>query len=238
MTTQRYYDEFALGYDRHRGHPYHRLLDRLELQIIAPLLRDHDVLDLASGTGLLLMALQEQARSAVGVDLSRGMLHHARRRGLRVVQGSAEALPFPAAAFDLVCCFKAFPHLADPTLALAEMTRVCRPGGAVVLELYNPNSLRGYLRRFGPRRRVSESLHEGQVVTRFDTPETLSRRLPADLHLESVHGIRTLTPAGRLLGWPLLGPALGRLEAYLSARPRLFRWAGFLVVTLRRTTAP
>lgn len=238
MTTQRYYDEFALGYDRHRGHPYHRLLDRLELKILEPHLRDRDVLDLATGTGLLLMSMQEQAHSAVGVDLSRGMLHHARRRGLRVVQGSAEALPFPEAAFDLVCCFKAFPHLADPAQALLEMARVCRPGGAVVLELYNPNSLRGMLRRFGPRRHVSESLHEGQVVTRFDTPATLCALLPGDLRTESVHGVRTLTPAGRILGWPLLGPVLGRLETWLSARPRLYNLAGFLVVTLRKTGAP
>ena len=238
MKTQRYYDEFSQGYDRLRGHPYHRLVDRLELQILGPLIRDLEVLDVATGTGLLLMAMHEQARCAVGLDLSGGMLRHARRRGLRTVQGSAEALPFPDESFDVACCFKAFPHLDAPTSALEEMRRVCRPGGAVVLELYNPRSLRGLLRRHGPRRPVSTAVHEGQVTTRFDTLETLGQLLPAGLRPESVHGIRTLTPAGRMLSWPMLGRALCLAETALSARPRLFGLAGFLVVTLRRTEVP
>ena len=208
--------------------------DRLELTLLAPLTQGRRVLDVATGSGLLLCGLQEMAHRAVGVDLSQGMLRFARRRGLAVVQGTASALPFPDGAFDVVCCFKAFPHLTEPAEALAEMQRVVRQQGRIVVELYNPWSFRGMPRRRGPRRSVSASLNEGHIHTRYDTVMQLRRILPSGLRVEAVRGIRIITPAGALLDLPIIGSALGHLEQLVSRAPIFWRAAGFVVVTLRK----
>ncbi len=238
VDNQDYYDDFSERYDAHRGHAYHRLVDQLELEILAPLVRKRRVLDVATGTGLTLMGLAELAHRAVGVDLSRGMLRRARRRALAVIQGDAAALPLPDATFDVACCFKAFPHLPDPRRALAELGRVVREGGHVVVELYNPWSLRGVLRRRGPRRSVSDAYHEGHVHTRYDTVADLTAMLPPGLEVDQVRGIRITTPAGQLLSVPLLGPWLDSLERLATRMPALWRVAGFVVVILKRTAAP
>lgn len=238
VDNQDYYDDFSARYDAHRAHAYHRLVDQLELEILAPLVRHGRVVDVATGTGLTLMGLQELAHRAVGVDLSRGMLRWARRRALMVVQGDAAALPLPDAGFDVACCFKAFPHLPAPEHTLRELGRVVRVGGHVVIELYNPRSLRGVLRRRGPRRAISNAYHEGQVHTRYDTVADLARMLPTGLEVAGVRGIRVATPAGRLLSVPVLGPWLDGLERLATRLPALWRVAGFVVVILRRTAAP
>lgn len=49
------------------------------------------------------------------------------------MRGTAEALPFASAAFTLVFARFALHHLTDPRLAVAEMARVCRPGGRVAV---------------------------------------------------------------------------------------------------------
>jgi len=238
VRNQDYYDDFSTRYDAHRAGPYHRLVDQLELEILAPLVRRQRVLDVATGTGLTLMGLAELAHRAVGVDLSHGMLKRARRRALMVVQGDAAALPLPDAAFDVACCFKAFPHLPAPERALEELGRVVRVGGHVVVELYNPRSLRGVLRRRGPRRAVSDAYHEGEVHTRYDTVADLVRMLPPGLRLDAVRGIRVATPAGRMLSVPVLGPCLAGLERLATRLPALWRVAGFVVVVLKRTATP
>ncbi len=238
VDNQEYYDDFSERYDAGRGHAYHRLVDQLELEILAPLVRGRVVLDVATGTGLTLMGLAELAHRAVGVDLSAGMLRRARQRALLVMQGDAAALPLPDASFDVACCFKAFPHLPEPERALRELARVVREGGHVVVELYNPWSLRGLLRRRGPRRFISGAYHEGQVHTRYDTVEDLTAMLPPDLEVDQVRGIRITTPAGRLLSVPVLGGWLDGLERLATRLPALWRMAGFVVVVLKRTAAP
>lgn len=238
VDNQDYYDDFSAQYDAHRAHAYHRLVDQLELEILAPLVRQRRVVDVATGTGLTLMGLAELAHRAVGVDISSGMLRQARRRALLVVQGDAVALPLPDGDFDVACCFKAFPHLPSPERALRELGRVVRVGGHVVVELYNPWSLRGVLRRRGPRRAVSDTYHEGHVHTRYDTVADLTRMLPPGLEVAGVRGIRIATPAGQLLSVPVLGSWLDGLERLATRLPALWRVAGFVVVILKRTAAP
>jgi SAM-dependent methyltransferase len=89
------------------------------------------------GTGTGADALELEARLGVrvtGVDASRAMVEEARRRGLRDVRVAvAEALPFEATTFDGCWADRVFQHLAAPEVALAEMVRVTRPGGRVVV---------------------------------------------------------------------------------------------------------
>ena len=98
------------------------------------------VLDVACGPGILACALARQARHVVGIDITPAMIGQARARqqseGLANLQwhvGDARALPFADGVFDLVTTRYSFHHMPQPALALAEMQRVCQPGGRIVV---------------------------------------------------------------------------------------------------------
>src|SRR5204862_4116626 len=101
-STQSYYDRFSETYERERHHGYHRLIDELELELVRRYGQGRDVLEAGCGTGLLLREAARVGRSAIGLDLSCGMLRQAHGRGLRVVQGSLTAVPLPSESVDLV----------------------------------------------------------------------------------------------------------------------------------------
>lgn len=112
------------------------ILDRLP-HVRAPL-----VLDVATGTGRLPLALLEQPTfqgRVIGVDLSRKMLAAAAPKlapyGSRSVlmHTPAEHLPFPDDTFDLVTCLEALEFMMHPRDILCELARVLRPGGLLVL---------------------------------------------------------------------------------------------------------
>src|SRR5438046_6639699 len=136
-TTQEYYDRFAAGYETERHHGYHRLIDELELELVRRYGAGRDVFEAGCGTGLLLRETAAVARSAVGLDLSRGMLGPARARGLKVVQGSLTAVPLPDASFDLVYSMKVLAHVPPIQGAVAELNRLVRPRCTLLLEFYN-----------------------------------------------------------------------------------------------------
>jgi demethylmenaquinone methyltransferase/2-methoxy-6-polyprenyl-1,4-benzoquinol methylase len=118
------------------------------------------VLDLATGTADLAIqvARTEPAVSVVGLDPSAKMLEvgHAKVAradlGARVelVQGDAQALPFPNHSFASVCIAFGIRNVPDRAQALREMARVTRPGGRIaILELSEPRGgLLGALARF------------------------------------------------------------------------------------------
>ena len=227
--SRAYYDDFATGYERERHHGYHALLDELELGVALPFADGRDVLEVGCGTGLILGRLNAVARSAEGVDLSPGMLEKARARGLRVREASATELPYGDASFDLVLSFKVLAHVPDLPRALSEMARVCRPGGRVLAELYNPWSLRYLAKRLAGPGKISDGRTEADVFTRWDPPTKLGALLPPELALEEVRGLRVLTPAAFVHKLPFVGRALARAEHGVTRSP--LRWfGGFLVV--------
>ncbi len=128
-TTQAYYDRFAAGYEAERHHGYHRLIDELELDLVRRFGAGKDVFEAGCGTGLLLREAARVARTAVGLDLSRGMLEPARARGLSVLQGSLTDVPLPSETFDLVYSMKVLAHVPPIEAAVAELARLVRPGG-------------------------------------------------------------------------------------------------------------
>jgi ubiquinone/menaquinone biosynthesis C-methylase UbiE len=91
------------------------------------------VLDVGAGTGNVVTKVS--ARHRVAVDLSAEMLLRLREkdRAVHLVLAFAEALPFADATFDLVVTYSTLHHLADWS-PLAEMRRVTRPGGVVLLD--------------------------------------------------------------------------------------------------------
>lgn len=94
-------------------------------------------LDAGCGTGYQTRLLEALGYRTHGLDLSAGLLRVARRRHPRValVHGDLEALPYAADAFDAVCCCgSTLAFLGDPACGVAELGRVLRPGGRLLLE--------------------------------------------------------------------------------------------------------
>ena len=93
------------------------------------------VLDVATGTGLVAAELLRRGFRVTGVDQSVEMLEIARRRfagrEVELVEGSAEALPFPDATFDHLTVTYLLRYVDDPGATLAELARAVRPGGVV-----------------------------------------------------------------------------------------------------------
>ena len=99
-----------------------------------------DALDAGCGTGRNLVFLERfcgAGAAVIGVDHSPVALGHCRARGLaRLVRGSVNALPFDAGRFDLVTSFDVLTAgTVDDARALAEMTRVLRPGGRLLVRV-------------------------------------------------------------------------------------------------------
>jgi SAM-dependent methyltransferase len=96
------------------------------------------VLDVACGTGALTLAVAEIAGpsgSVVGLDANPEMLAVARRKPVQIewLEGTAEALPLPDNSFDAVVSQFGLMFFEDKPKALAEMVRVLRPGGRLVV---------------------------------------------------------------------------------------------------------
>ncbi len=236
-ANRAYYDAFSAGYESHRGDNdpggYHELLDELESEFVARFGAGRDVLEVGCGTGLVLRRIRAFARSARGVDLSPGMLEHARQRGLDVKEGSATDLPFADASFDVACSFKVLSHVPDVRGALREMARVTRPGGHVLAEFYNPNSVRGLVKRLGPAGKVAPGAHERQVFTRYYSPSEARALVPENCRFVGARGVRIITPAAALLRVPLLRDALRTLERNLCDS-RLGALGGFWIAAFQK----
>lgn len=237
VRSRAYYDEFATVYDARRGGNvpggYHDLLDQLETDFVARFGSGGDVLEVGCGTGLLLERIARFARTAKGIDLSPGMLEHAKKRGLDVQEASATALPFPDSTFDVTCSFKVLAHVPEIEQALSEMARVTKPGGYVVAEFYNPRSIRGLLRKLGPAKKIGSTRNESHVYTRFDTPEKVRQMAPLGTTFADARGVRIVTPAASVADAPVVGRLVTELERRLADGP-LRAFAGFYIAAYRK----
>lgn len=96
------------------------------------------VLDLAAGTGTSSAALAAHGAHVVAADFSEGMLAEGRKRHvdndlIEFVHADAMALPFEDNSFDAATISYGLRNIADPKAALAEMRRVVKPGGRIVI---------------------------------------------------------------------------------------------------------
>ena len=190
---QRLYAAEAGLYDAHRfsfrrGRLYHALELQMILDRLAPL-DGKRVLVVATGTGRIALGLSAAGARVVGADLTCAMLDAARAKqrqedlaGPVWVNTNGRALAFPDHAFDIVTCVRFLHLLPVPDWAgfLDEMRRVLKPGGLLMLELFNPM----YGGPLSPLRQLSRRAR-GQPGERCVWPWQLTRTLRG-YHIESV----------------------------------------------------
>jgi SAM-dependent methyltransferase len=229
-----YYDTFSATYEHGRDHGYHALVDDLEVEIAAEFAKGSRILEAGCGTGRLLARLAPLTVHAVGADLSRGMLATARGRGLTVVQADLGSLPFRDGAFDLVCSFKVLAHVPHIQESLRELARVVRPGGRLLLEFYNPWSLRYLGKRLKRPTKVGQGTTDFDVFTRYDPPTRISSLLPPGVRLVALRGVRVVTPFAQVFRVPGLARAFTFAERRCVRSPLRY-FAGFLVAVAERS---
>ncbi|MGO8814855.1 MAG: class I SAM-dependent methyltransferase [Terriglobia bacterium] len=178
-------------------------------------------LDIACGPGAFVLALAPRIHLVHGVDLTPEMLRRARafqaeRQILNAafVQGEAEQLPFPAAAFDLVSCQCSFHHIPKPQLVLQEMVRVTKPEGRLLV--------------IDPLAPESDSKYEiyNRIELLRDPSHTLTLRLTDFLRLFDEAGIEITRQAIRrrqrsFNNWMLRGGHAPGSKKYLETRKLL-----------------
>jgi ubiquinone/menaquinone biosynthesis C-methylase UbiE len=112
-------------------------LEAKVVRFVAPA-GDERALDSGSGAGALAFALAPHVREVVAVDLVPELLEQGRARAERFgnvsfAEGDATKLPFERASFDLAGSLRTLHHIARPELAVAELARVTRPRGRVLV---------------------------------------------------------------------------------------------------------
>ncbi len=153
-----------------------------------PLLEPGDVLDIASGDGVLAELLAPHARRYVCVDTSPRVVAAARERLAKFARvdvraGDMHALQFPDGSFDLVLLMHALTYAAKPAVAVAEAARVLRRGGRLVIASLARHEHRAAVELFGhvnlgfsvkELRRFAEKagldIHALETVTREKRP--------------------------------------------------------------------
>lgn len=137
--SARLFDAMAESYEELEpwyAHLY-TALHALLLAELAPAARASRALDAGCGTGFQTAHLAALGYETHGIDLSAGLLARAHRRlpGARLARGRLEALPYADASFDVAaCCGSTLSFVEAPARALAEIGRVLRPRGRLLLE--------------------------------------------------------------------------------------------------------
>jgi ubiquinone/menaquinone biosynthesis C-methylase UbiE len=175
------YDVYARRYDAIKEN------DDLDehLYIAQPMMQqlrhrtDPLVLDVATGTGRIPLALCQHARFEgyiIGIDLSRKMLQVAAEKiaaqhftdYVTLLHGSAELLPFDDHVFDVVTCMESLEFMPQPERQLTEIIRVLRPGGLLLTTL-----------------RIHERWMPGRIPTAAQFEAMLSERGIEDIDIQT-----------------------------------------------------
>ena len=160
-----------------------------------------NIVDVGTGTGLVAAqaaAIVGSSGAVTGVDPSAGMLQNARvPAAVKLVEGSAENIPFPDNSFDFLSMGYALRHIGDLSRAFAEFRRVLKPGGRLcILEITTPQSkvqkalLKIYIRGVVPAvARLIVRNGDTSVLWRYYWDSIEACAPPADV-------LRTLSAAG------------------------------------------
>jgi SAM-dependent methyltransferase len=96
------------------------------------------LLDAGCGAGLVVRLAADRGATVSGLDASVPLLEVARGRtpSADLRAGEIQALPYDDASFDIVTAFNAIQYASDPSAAVQQLARVCRPGGQVAIGVW------------------------------------------------------------------------------------------------------
>jgi SAM-dependent methyltransferase len=213
------YDEWhrprTLDAGRMPDSPWHRLALRYLGDVAG-----RRVLEIGCGVGEFTRLLAERGATVTGADISRVAVDQARREVAAFPSATALvadicALPFASASFDLVVSLETIEHSPDPRSALAELVRVTKPGGRLIVSCPNYHGFIG-LYRVAMRivgRRFTEG---GQPINKWTT------LIGTALRLKRL-GCRIQAVDGAVLSLPV--PRLGEIDlSWMDRGHFLAKW--------------
>jgi ubiquinone/menaquinone biosynthesis C-methylase UbiE len=192
------FDDWPDRYDAWFITPVGRLIKEYETELLLEMLAPQPgerILDVGCGTGVFTEAVFTAAATAiVGLDISLPMLDRAvvktAAHRFAAVAGDMRRLPFAAASFDRVYSMTALEFVEEAPAAVAELDRVCRRGGVVVLTTLN--SLGPWAERRRQKAAEGHSLFSGMI---FRSPQELARMVPGAATIKTaIHFNKEDTP--------------------------------------------
>lgn len=193
-----YFNKIANRYDDWYRTKTGRYVDRTEKWLVFSMLhtKSGKALDLGCGTGNYTLELKKRGFEVIGLDASEEMLKIACSKGLNCIKGDAYSLPFPDESFDLVLSVTMFEFIHEPENVIAEIHRVLKPGGEVLIGTMNGRSSWFFFKRL-----KSLFVETAYRYARFYTPGEL------EMLLKSA-GFTEVESAGVIFFpsfWPFLG---------------------------------
>jgi SAM-dependent methyltransferase len=186
------------------------------------------VLDVGCGTGVLAERLLLEGYEVTGADPFAAMLEHmqARNPALKTVHAHGQCLPFEDGTFDFTYSVAVMHHIAEPKdvrNTLAEMCRVTKPGGRVLVWDHNPRN------PYWPilMKRVPQDTGAERLIPEREIREGLAAGGATAMEAKALGLMPDFTPA-------FLTGAVARLERIVEKTPGLKRFCAHNVVLARR----
>jgi len=174
------FDDWPEKYDQWFETPIGSLVRQYESRLLLEMthpVRGERILDVGCGTGIFTVALLNAGARVTGLELSLPMLRRAGQKtsGLpfHMVQGDMRGLPFADRSFDKALSVTAIEFVEDARVAVAELFRVTRPGGIIVVACLNSRSPWAVRRKAAAKEGHSIFRH-----ARFRSPEEMASLAP------------------------------------------------------------
>jgi len=134
--TMRRYNQSAHAYDTQYSEEQEAKIAAIKQHL--SLKNNNTVLDLGCGTGLLIKHFADKTKLYIGVDISRELLKHAKKKAspflnATLLQADADNLPIPNEAFDAVFAVTLLQNMPHPDSTLAEIVRVSKTKASIIV---------------------------------------------------------------------------------------------------------
>lgn len=187
------------------------------------------VLDVGCGMGMYTQAFMRYTPEVYGIEIEYPRALEAKARTLGVAQAVGEALPFADSSFDVAFSHEVLEHVQDDRRCAAEMVRVVRPGGHIVI--FVPNRLYPFETHGIYWKGV---YHFGNKPLVNWLPDVLRNRLAPHVRAYTVAGLRALFAGQpvRVVAHRQIYPGYDNIVA---RRPTLGRWIRRITYALEAT---